>query len=188
MLYSAATGKKGRTVHPMLKLGKGIWEATVAGDLDGRYYMLELEDAEAGTTGEVLDPYAINTVQSSTRARVTNLAKTNPPGWELTRTGPKVAMPQDCTLYEMHVRDFSIAENSGMQNRGRYAAFAETGTHLPGETLSTGLDHLVELGISHVQLLPVHDSEGDEVNYQYQLGLHDCRLLLAGGGLRQQHQ
>jgi len=170
VLYSAASGKKGRTVHPMFKLGKGIWEATVAGDLDGRYYMLELMDADAGTTEEVMDPYAINTVQSNTRARVTDLAKTNPPGWELTRTGPKVEVLQDCTIYEIHVRDFSIAENSGTQNRGRYAAFAETGTQLPGETLATGLDHLVELGISHVQLLPVHDSEGDETNYQYNWG------------------
>ncbi len=171
VLYPAATGPEGRTTFALKPVGKGIWEAVVPGDLEGRYYLYALPDPDGGGTCEVLDPYAINTVHSSQRARVTDLAKTNPPGWEVTRHGPKVETVQDCALYEIHVRDFSIAENSGMQHKGRFAAFSETGTRLAGPAqLATGLDHLVELGVTHVQLLPVHDFEEDEVNFQYNWG------------------
>ena len=59
-------------------------------------------------------------------------------------------------IYETHIRDFTIASSSGIKNRGKYLGFTERGTKLHGGE-STGLDHLLELGISHVHLLPVSD-------------------------------
>ena len=73
-----------------------------------------------------------------------DLARTNPPGFNA-KSYVTLASPADAIVYEMHVRDFSIAPNSGMKHKGQYLALTETGTHLPDDAaVKTGLDHLVE--------------------------------------------
>lgn len=171
VLYSEATGDLGREEHLLFPAKRGIWEATLEGDLDGRFYVYRLEGPDLDSTREVVDPSAINTVHGTTRARITDLRATNPPDWESGRIGPRVGSPVDMVIYEMHVRDFTIAENSGAVAKGRYLGFAESGTHFPGEpSVVTGIDHLVELGVTHVQLLPVEDFEGEENPGRYNWG------------------
>jgi len=64
-----------------------------------------------------------------------------------------------------HVRDFTIAASSGIRQRGKYLGLTERGTHLPGEpSTRTGLDHLVEMGVTHVQLMPVQDFDNEETS------------------------
>lgn len=171
VLYDEATGNAGRREIPMTHTGKGIWTATVAGNLAGRFYLFRLTGPGLSPQHEVVDIYAVNTVDNTRRARITDLSQTNPPGWGAPQRGPRVDSPVDMVVYEMHVRDFSIAANSGMTHKGKYLAFTETGTHLPGDpTIKTGLDHLVELGITHVQLLPIQDFENDEYGTNYNWG------------------
>ncbi len=171
VLYDAATGDQGRQTHELQEAAKGIWEGTVSGDLKGRFYMYSLDGNDLSPDREVLDIYSINTVNSSQRARITDLAETNPSGWDAAKAGPAVSSAADMIVYEVHVRDFSIAANSGMQHKGQYLAFTEPGTHLPDDAaLKTGLDHLQELGITHVQLLPVQDFENDETGTNYNWG------------------
>ena len=65
-------------------------------------------------------------------------------------------LPSEAIIYEMHIRDFTIDPDSGIQRRGKYLGVAEPGTHLTGRLdVATGLDHLVELGVNVVQLLPI---------------------------------
>jgi pullulanase len=88
---------------------------------------------------------------------IVNLAATNPPGWMPGSRPPFTAGAwQDAVIYELHVRDFSIDENSGMSNKGKFLAFTEQGTTNPSGA-ATGVDHLVRLGITHVHLLPSYD-------------------------------
>ena len=83
--------------------------------------------------------------------------------------------PTDAILYELHVRDFSIDGTSGTANKGTFKAFTEVGTTLAGNSsVKTGIDHLVELGITHVHLLPSYDyktvneiSEEAQYNWGY---------------------
>jgi len=84
-----------------------------------------------------------------------NPTLTNPEGWDKDH---RVAIenPVDAVIYELHVRDFSIAPSSGIKNKGKYIAFTEEGTLSP-KGLATGTDHLKELGITHVHLLPISD-------------------------------
>ena len=89
------------------------------------------------------------------RGAVVDLAKSNPPGWEQD-VRPKLLKPTDSVLYELHVRDFSIHTDSGMKYRGKYKAFTEEGLR-DSEGNALGLDHLEELGVTHVHLLPVFD-------------------------------
>jgi pullulanase len=74
-------------------------------------------------------------------------------------------------VYEMHVRDFTIAANSGAEHKGQYLGFAEPGTHLPDDpAIKTALDNLSELGVTHVQLMPVQDFDNDETSTNYNWG------------------
>jgi len=89
------------------------------------------------------------------RGMIFNPAKTNPENWE-NDSGPRSEDFTEAIIYETHVRDFSIAENSGINNSGKYLGFTEEDTK-NGDDVSTGLAHLKELGITHVHLLPVYD-------------------------------
>ena len=171
VIYNQATGNKGRTVRAMHATGKGIWEGKVTGNLEGRFYLYKPAGEGFAPDREALDIYCVNAVNSSARARITDLSKTNPPGWEKAKTGPVLDSPVDMVVYEMHVRDFTIAENSGVEHKGKYLGFTESGTHLPGDAaIKTGLDSLTELGVTHVQLLPVQDFENDEASTNYNWG------------------
>jgi len=167
VIYDQATGDKGLTAHGMRATGRGIWEEKVAGDLDGKFYMYRLDGEER----DILDIYCVNAVNSGQRARITNLSKTSPPNWDTAKAGPPLASPVDMVVYEMHVRDFTVAPNSGVQHKGQYLGFAESGTHLPDDpAIKTGLDNLVELGVTHVQLMPVQDFDNDEASTNYNWG------------------
>ena len=104
---------------------------------------------------ETPDPYAIAVGVNGLRAMVVDLSKTNPDGWENDRR-PPLRGYHDIVLYELHLRDFSIHPSSGIKHKGKYLSLTETGTKNPGG-LATGIDHLKELGITHVHLLPVFD-------------------------------
>lgn len=163
VLYDAATGDAGRLPHPMAKAAHGIWELRIAGNLDGRFYAFRFDGPGLNPGVDVVDIHATNTVDSTRRARITDFSKTNPPGWTKPPRGPQIGSPVDAVIFEMHVRDFTIAPNSGTRNKGMYLGFAESGTRLASDpSITTGLDHLVELGVTHVQLLPVQDFQNEE--------------------------
>jgi pullulanase len=154
----------------MKKIGNGIFEGVARGNMLGKFYRYRLQGTGFSPDVIVLDPYATNTVGDSLYSRITHLPETNPPDWESLQLGPAVDSPVDLVLYEMNVRDFTIAENSGVKHKGLYLGFTEQGTHLPGDPgMVTGLDHLQELGITHVQLLPVQDfhKEADDAVYNW---------------------
>ena len=89
------------------------------------------------------------------RAAIVDLRETDPEGWE-EDLRPPMSSPTDIVIYEMHHRDLSIAPDSGVKHKGKYLALTEEGTR-SAEGLATGLDHLKELGVTHVHLLPSFD-------------------------------
>ncbi len=138
----------------MKKDVQGTWLLELEGDWKNRYYTYQATiDGELML--EVPDPYAKAVGVNGDRGMIVDLASTNPPGWEIDNRPPLKSFA-DIILWEIHVRDFSIHPSSGIKNRGKYLAFTETGTRSP-EGQKTGIDHLVELGITHVHLLPVYD-------------------------------
>ncbi len=155
----------------MEKSGDGVWTTSTDGDRKGQFYTFQVE-TEAGVSKEVPDPYAKAVGVNGLRGMVVDLAQTNPAGWDADRS-PALPHPTDAILYEMHVRDFTIAANSGVRRKGKFAGVAETGTK-NREGLTTGIDHLKELGVTHVHLLPVFDyysvNETVQNNAQYNWG------------------
>ncbi len=139
---------------PMTKDVKGTWIAGVDGDLNGTYYTYTAE--LDGAMVEACDPYARTTGVNGKRAMVIDLDATDPEGWDKDSDPHAGSRITDAVIYEVHVRDFSVDESSGMQNQGKYLAFTETGTTTVSG-IATGIDHIRQLGITHVHLLPVYD-------------------------------
>ena len=132
----------------------GTWVAEKNGDFNGTYYTYSV--TVGSTTKEACDPYARAVGVNGKRAMVIDLDSTDPEGWE-NDTDPHAGINiTDAVIYELHVRDLSIDERSGIQNKGKYLGLIETGT-TNSQGIPTGLDHIKDLGITHLHLLPVYD-------------------------------
>ncbi|MHC0037508.1 type I pullulanase [Pseudoneobacillus sp. C159] len=139
---------------PMTRSDNGIWSLSVQDNLKNKFYLYKVSFAD-GTTNYAVDPYARSTSPNGQRSAIIDLNSTDPVNFNPTAK-PTLVSPTDAILYELHVRDFSIAENSGLVNKGKYKAFTEKNTTGPNG-VKTGVDSLKELGITHVHLLPVYD-------------------------------
>ena len=143
---------------------KGTWVLEKSGDLNGVYYTYQV-DVE-GETVEACDPYARTTGVNGRRAMVIDLDSTDPQGWD-TDTDPHAGNSiTDAIIYELHVRDLSVDSSSGIQNKGKFLGLIETGT-TNSQGIPTGLDHIKNLGVTHIHLLPSYDYGSiDEANLQ----------------------
>ena len=139
---------------PMKKDVKGTWTAEKKGNLHGVYYTYAV--TIKGIETEATDPYARTTGVNGVRAMVIDLASTNPAGWENDKDPHADNRITDAVIYELHVRDLSVDENSGIQHKGKFLGIAEAGTkNAAGH--ATGLDHMKDLSITHLHLLPSYD-------------------------------
>jgi len=153
-LYKLGQGGDAIKEYQMLPDNDGTWIYEIKENLENLFYTIQVRDSE-GWLKEGPDIYAKATGVNGTRGMIIDPQKTNPPKWE-SDIRHTVANPTDMVIYEVHIRDFSMSPSSGIKNKGKYLGFTEKGTKLPsGET--TGIDHLKELGITHVHLLPVAD-------------------------------
>ncbi len=152
--YKAGAGGDAIATHDMKKDKEGTWLIDVKGDQYGRYYTFSAM-IDGKWMDEVPDPYAKATGINGKRGMVIDLSRTNPTGWLQDKTTP-LANPTDAVIYELHVRDASIAASSGIKAKGKFLGLTETGT-VNAAGLSTGLDHLKEMGVTHIHLLPFFD-------------------------------
>lgn len=132
----------------------GTWVAEKEGDLNGTYYTYVV--TINGEETEACDPYARTTGVNGKRAMIIDLASTNPEGWENDSNPHAGENYTDAVIYELHIRDLSSDESSGITNKGKYLGVIETGTTTESG-ISTGLDHMKDLGITHVHLMPCYD-------------------------------
>ena len=138
----------------LVETEEGRWSLTVHKDLLGIYYTYHVK-----VMGKWLDEtpgiYATAVGVNGKRAMVADLTATDPENWTTDR-GPAVSSPNEVVLYEAHIRDFTISKNSGSSRPGKYLGMVEQGTTNP-DGLATGIDHIKELGVTHVHLLPAFD-------------------------------
>ncbi len=143
----------------------GTWTASSPEKLYGKYYTFRvLQDGKwlKETPGVWAKAVGVN----GQRAAIIDFSKTNPEGWNNDK-GPKVENFSDVIVYEMHHRDMSMDPSSGIANKGKFLALTEPETTSP-QGLATGIDHLKELGITHVHILPSYDYNSvDEANPQF---------------------
>ncbi len=168
LLYDSELGSLTRQ-EAMRRSEQGTWYAQVADNLENWYYVYLL--TIHGGTQTAVDPYVKAIAVNGVRGRIIHLDATHPHDWS-SDTYRMLANPTDAVVYELHVRDFSIHQDSGMMNKGRYLAFTERDTKSPND-VTTGVDSLVQLGITHVQVLPIEEfasvdeNAPDQYNWGY---------------------
>ncbi|MBY7126162.1 MULTISPECIES: type I pullulanase [Bacillus] len=132
---------------------KGTWKAEIKGNQKGLFYTYKVKIGDKWT--EAVDPYVRAASVNGDRGVVIDLNETNPKKWKANKK-PEFKKPEDAIIYELHVRDLSIQPESGIKQKGKYLGVTEKGTKGP-EGVKTGLDHMKDLGVTHVQFLPIFD-------------------------------
>ena len=171
-LYEDGCSGAPQLTTELARAGRGVWQVLLEGDLDGRYYDFSVTDSE-GVTRRTADPWARACGRDGARSMVVDLRRTDPEGWQ--QDAPPAHGTEDI-IYEVHVKDFSHDPHSGVPEalRGKYLALTLNGTTLDGDGIHpTCIDYLRQLGVTHVQLMPVYDfgsvpeGQGDNYNWGY---------------------
>lgn len=152
---SVSENKQGASEHlTKMKLqANGLWTVTIHGDMLGKLYRFEILNGKVKES--TVGIFAKALTANGERAAIVDMSKTDPTGWSAD-VRPSLAKPSDLTVYELHYRDMSMHPSSGMTHQGKFLALTEQGTHNP-EGQSTGLDHIKELGVNAVQIMPSFD-------------------------------
>ncbi len=151
----------------------GYFYAEIEGDSHGKYYTYLVDGVET------VDPYAKSCGANGRRGVVVDFSKTNPDGWEKDSFSPRPPI-----IWEAHIRDFSSDPDLPIEDRGKFTAFREGVTTLGGAPAL--IDHLKELGVTYVQLLPVCDfASVDELNGGYNWGYDPAHYFALEGSYSQ---
>ena len=156
-IYEAGRGGNAIKKIKMKQTAENVWEATVSGDLKGKFYTFDIGRGE--TPGVFAKAVGIN----GKRGAIVDMQTTNPSGWNSDRR-LTLKSPADLIIYEMHHRDFSIDASSGLVNKGKFLALTE----------QKAIKHLKELGVNAVHILPSYDfasiDESNTTTPQYNWG------------------
>ncbi|WP_234397020.1 type I pullulanase [Bacillus massiliglaciei] len=151
VIYDSEQGSKGKEIE-MNKAEQGTWHISLPGDMDGTIYMYKIKFE--GNWSEAVDPYTRAVTVNGERGVVLDLSNTNPSDWK--KEKPPLNHFEDAIIYELHIRDSSIHPKSGIQHKGKFLGLTETDTKGPSG-YPTGLAHIKDMGVTHVQLLPIFD-------------------------------
>ena len=161
-IYDTNNAPTPSQVVELTQSANGTWRGSVPGQLYGKFYTFQIKHGSewlSETPGVWAKAVGVN----GRRAAIIDFSKTNPRGWESDK-GPELKNITDAVIYEMHHRDFSVHPTSGIVNKGKFLALTEDNA-LSTLGDSTGIDHLKELGVTHVHILPSYDYNSvDESN------------------------
>jgi pullulanase len=170
LIFSDALTAVASQTFKMTAKPKGVFELFLPGDQHGTIYNYKVtffNNHESVT----VDPYARAVTVNGTKTVIADLSRTNPAEWG--ERMPPFGIPEEAIIYELHIRDFSISPSSGIKNKGKFLGLTEKNTKT-AEGYTTGLDYLIDLGITHVQILPMFDyasvDETDLEKPQYNWG------------------
>jgi pullulanase len=166
LLFKSSDATIPYEVYNMERDAKGVWSVKVNGNLNGVYYVYKF--FSYGKYRYALDIYAKAANWNNTKSMVVDLSQTDPLGWEEDKFIPPVHRT-DSIIYETDVRDFTAATTSNVPAKyaGTYMGFTISSSF---DGIPTGLDHIKDMGINYVQLLPIEDfylSNLSEYNWGY---------------------
>lgn len=162
LLYNTDRNTSATDTLEMQRTDNGVWRTMVGEKLYGKFYTFRIKSGDKWLA-ETPGIYAKAVGTNGERAAIIDLERTNPTDWSKD-CGPVVKHINDVIIYEVHHRDFSMHQSSGIVHKGKFLAMTEEGTHNKFGA-KTGIDHLKELGITHVHILPSYDYNSvDESN------------------------
>lgn len=165
LLYKNWDDNEPNKVVPMKQISNGAWEAVLDGDWAGWFYKVRY--FSYGEYRESVDYFSKAVAKNSAKSAIIDLSKTNPQGWGNDKR-PAMGAYEDAIIYEIHIADMTGLDNSNVKNKATYLGLTEKGTKGPND-VTTALDHLVELGVTHVHILPMFDFwTGDEADKDFE--------------------
>ncbi|MCM1290216.1 MAG: type I pullulanase [Corallococcus sp.] len=169
--------------YPMEKKDKGVFEVTVSGDLASRYYTYTVVNTSYTDGEEIVDPYAKSAGLNGVRGQVVDFSKTNPEGWE--DVAPVAYNRNELVVWETHIADVtsSATWTGTAKNKRKFLGVIESGTTYTSgaTTVKTGFDHIVELGVNAVQLLPIFDQDNNEALSTFNWGYNPLNYNVLEG-------
>lgn len=154
-IYAAGEGGEG-TEYPMTAGTMGEWTATVTGDLNGKYYTYVVDNGTA--VKEIVDPYARSAGRNGKRGMIIDLDSTDPEGWANHSRPAARGSYSNAIIYETHIRDLTMHESSNVsaEHKGKFLGLTERAS-AANQNKKTPLDHIVDLGVTEVHILPMYD-------------------------------
>lgn len=147
-IYAEGEGGEPLKTLKMKRQPEGLWKTIVKEDLKGRFYTFSIKE-NGSWLSESPGIFAKAVGINGHRAAIIDMKQTNPAGWE-DDIRPELKSVADAVIYEMHWRDFTADPSSGLKNLGKYLSLTE-------ETGVSGINHLKELGITHIHIMPSYD-------------------------------
>ena len=182
-IYNDGSEGDAYKIVPMTKGDKGVWSATVDGDLAAKYYTYTVVNSSYPQGAEIVDPYAKSAGLNGLRGEIVNFDETNPDGWN--EVQPIPYDKNELVVWETHVADVtsSATWNGPEKYRKKFLGMIEENTtYTKGDvTVSTGFDHIKELGVNAVQLVPIFDQANDEANPQFNWGYNPLNYNVLEG-------
>jgi pullulanase len=167
---------------------QGVWEITLNGDMHGVYYTFNVVN-DGVKTYDIQDPYGQTFGLNGARSMIIDMSRVNPEGWDQDSGVDGYTNPNEAIIYELHVRDLTSDStwNGPSEYRNTYMGLTVDNTSytnsISNVTVSTGLAHLKELGITHLHLLPTYDQDwNDERNFQFNWGYNPQNYNSPEGG------
>lgn len=170
----------------MVKGSNGVFSATIEEDLEGKYYTYVVTNG-SNDAKEIVDPYAKSAGVNGLRGMIVDFSKTNPEGWD--NITAHQYDRKSLTVYETHISD--ISSSTTWSNNPDHASSSKKfkGAYLSGTTytegtttVTTGFDHIKELGVNAVQFVPIFDQANDEINLQFNWGYNPLNYNVLEGG------
>lgn len=179
-------GGNDNTIHSveMTKNEKGVFETTINQDLSGKYYTYKVFNGYNLEGTEIVDPYAKSAGVNGLRGMIVDFSETNPIDWESQNfeTPDRKSM----VVYETHVADVSSSDswNGTQENKYKFKGLIEENTSIEveeGKTISTGYDHIKDLRVNAIQLIPIFDQANDEINTSFNWGYNPLNYNVVEG-------
>jgi len=166
-------GEEPCEIVPLTKGANDFWTATVKGDLAGKFYTVRsFQNGEWAPESPGIFAKAVSI--NGQRAAIIDMKATDPENWDKD-VRPAMTDPTDIVVYETHLRDYTMA-NPAIENKGKFLALTE----------EPAINHLKELGITHLQILPMFDYGSiDETNLdqnRYNWGYDPVNYNVPEGG------
>lgn len=183
-VYQNGDGVETAETVEMTKGEKGVFETTIQKDLGGKYYTYTVFNHTYPKGMEIVDPYAKSAGLNGLRGQIVDFSQTNPDGWNEVTVLPYDR--KELVVWETHVADVTSSQtwNGTEDYRKKFLGVVESGTtYTEGDvTVKTGFDHIKELGVNAVQLVPVFDQANDESAMTFNWGYNPLNYNVLEGG------
>lgn len=147
-IYSEGAGGVALKTLNMKRQPEGLWKIVVKEDLKGLFYTFSIKE-KGKWRPECPGIFAKAVGINGHRAAILKMEETDPEGWKDDKS-PELKSISDAIIYEMHWRDLTADPSSGLKHLGKYLALTE-------DTGISGINHLKELGITHIHIMPSYD-------------------------------